>query len=330
MAVRTRAKADGYTLIEMLVVISVISILMGIGVGVYLKLQSAYHFRAVYNQTQNVVRAVQNASRIHRTEGVVHWDKEDGVVWGSVDEIVAYWPFEVIDDNSTTPGARDIYGRVYGGESTVGRVGQAVYFGLSGGYVDCGNPPQLNPPEGVRIEAWIYPEAYPTSENGSVIVGRRGAYVFRIFSDGLLEAQFADADVDSGLFQISLHRWSHVVMMADPRRIALYVDGVERGSAPGHLEWKPSTSHVTLSAKEAPFFGILDEVVIAAVETSKQVRMLDGCALVGDVMDIHFTPRGTLDMQHHAGPVSLGMTFKDLRRTFQVGLQGDLRETYRE
>src|SRR5580693_4240129 len=174
-------RRTGYTIVELLTVIAIVSILMSMGVGVFMKMGKRNELEATTNMVRALVRRARNAAREERAPALVELDAQEGEVRAQTREALALFRFETDqlsgdvsvaqpeDDNApkasrNTPppsydvtGSFGIRGTVVGADSTEGKLGMGLLFKREGAYVTIPDRPSLSPIEGVAVEAWILP-----------------------------------------------------------------------------------------------------------------------------------------------------------------------------
>jgi len=163
----------GFTLIEMLVVISVVIFLLGMGVTVLSRLSYKWGYEANVMRAQSIIRSARNFSLTNEAASEVHIIPRENRVFTLGEKTVAQWHFEQASDEVV--GAFGITGQVYNANLVTGKVGNGLEFGTTDGldlmdsYVDCGNLPRYTPPSGVIFDVWIYPGDFRGSRYKSLI-----------------------------------------------------------------------------------------------------------------------------------------------------------------
>ncbi len=157
----------GFTLFELMVVVSIVALLLGLGISILSKLSYRWGFEASVMQAQSLIRGARNFSLTNETSSEVHIIPQENKIISMGEKTVAQWHFEDgsidSDGSGVVVGAYGISGTVTNAYSVPGRTGYALQFGTGQGlniqdsYVDCGNNPAFMPPAGIVIEAWIYP-----------------------------------------------------------------------------------------------------------------------------------------------------------------------------
>ena len=197
---------SGFTIIELLVTMAVASIVMGIGLGVFITFTRSSRIYGETTKVTAIINGARNAAVAQRSPALVNFtaatpaagtddfektadglDLSYEVVFSAlVREPVALWHFEEIQtdaEGTWTEGSRGY--RAYAVNpaglppeflSAQGRVGEGLYFPLSDPvpYWEAGREPNyipvLNLREGLYISAWINPEASHLTEGDAMPV----------------------------------------------------------------------------------------------------------------------------------------------------------------
>ena len=169
----------GFTLLELLTVLTIISALLALGIGVYRKAASAHILPAAASQVSSVVRAARNFSLSSGLPSRVFVDSVENCITAFGFELVAHWHFEdvpVVEDEKTGSllpvppetelfGALREFGAVFGEVYPArGKVGMALEFSNDGAAMVAYNRPRLYSPYGFSLEAWVrfWPPPLPT------------------------------------------------------------------------------------------------------------------------------------------------------------------------
>ncbi len=175
-----------FTLLELLVTISIASIILGLSVGSYMLMAKTLSYGAATQMVQGQLLAARNAAISRQASSFMTIDGANNTIQVFGQEFAGVWHFDDEDvgeqiSNSITEGALSQKGNLKDGSDgqatptlASGRYGAGLSF--SGGnaspseqlYVECGASPAYipvyNTAEGVSLSAWVYPES---SSNGT-------------------------------------------------------------------------------------------------------------------------------------------------------------------
>ena len=206
-----------------------------------------------------------------------------GTCVASPSNIVSWWTGDGNANDSTGGNNGTLQG---GAAFAAGKVGQAFSFDGSSGYVNAGNPANLQLTSGITIEAWINPRSGPSSGNNLAAVltkwGQKfdptpdaDSYGLWLRSNGSALTMFtaihqsgtSEPNLQGG--SIALNTWSHVAMTFDSvsSQFVLYVNGqaVTSSNSPGAI--RATGRNVFIGREDSilprPFNGLIDEVSIS-------------------------------------------------------------------
>ena len=165
--VRKTGHSAGFSLIEMMVVVSLISLLLGLGITVLARLSYRWGFEANIMRAQSIIRGARNFALTNEASSEVHIIPLENRIFALGEKTVAQWHFEEIttgsDGGEVVVGAFGMEGTVVNADPVLGKTGNGLEFGARDGlgirdsYVDCGNLPAFTPPAGIVIDVWIFP-----------------------------------------------------------------------------------------------------------------------------------------------------------------------------
>ncbi|MBM4082174.1 MAG: LamG domain-containing protein, partial [Planctomycetes bacterium] len=136
-------------------------------------------------------------------------------------------------------------------------------------YVDCGSGPTLNLKDKVSVEAWVCPEAVPTTGEPGIVGKAYGSYGLTYYTDGQCW-WYISGGPNNCHAPVSTGSWHHVVGTFDGVTLRLYVDGRLAASqasrfptiAEGQNLFMGKSAGEVRYTKNAHFKGMVDEVRI--------------------------------------------------------------------
>lgn len=330
---RERAPRAGFTLVELLIVVTLVAMLLGLGLGVFSHLDLSD--RVSVSSVQGVVRSAHNWSVARSATARVVIDRERGVLGAEGLQVVGTWQFEA------TPivGAFGVEGVSSGGRVVDdGFLGHALSF--------------AGEPNGSRVSFAVQQDpAYDLSRGfqircavrragarGGTLLDLGGVVTVETTSDGALRASFTAQRVDDdpaagagGLVTATTRpgvlpadRWVPVEVSYDRRWLRVLVDG----QAAAMLEEVAPVARVSgplvLSPSSEAFPGAVDALTISVVVGDDRVELPQGVTLSkGTPSEIVFRAGGALDPDVHREPVRIVLEYEDGRKdTVVINLFG--------
>jgi len=322
--------AAGFTLIELLLVMAMIALLLGIGLGMFAKLDLGD--RIAVALVQDALRSAENFSVARSAPARVRLDPKTGTIRTEGMLVVGTWQFE------TDPirGAFGLEGSMLGGHLVDdGFQGKALSF--------VGEPPrsrveipvQGNPAwnlaDGFSLRCALRPHG-AAGEGGGAVLALGESLGLETTGSGAVRAWIAAEvhddrgeirrggriPVESPPGTLIPERWSVVELQYDRRALRLLVDGVlaaeDEEDAP---VWRVD-GPLVLSPSNTAWPGAIDALVVAAIGAREESRLPRGAAFAPPTpAEIRFSPGGGLDRDVHSGPVLVSVALED-GRSFPV------------
>ncbi len=306
---RDRARARGFTLIEILVVMLVVSMLMGVGIGFLSRLDTSL------DQAIAVVRSeVRHAREVARNRSsparVVFEKAKDGVpakVHSVVLVPIAQWHFE---DASGT-GSPSVAGTLGGRIVDQGRFGKCLAVDP-----DVGRPGLIVPTQGltafdltvgfkVRVDVWL------DEDQAATILT-----LPKTFSLGVRSGLLPTADLGlepngvgprlTGTRPLLPNAWTTLEVSYDRLTFRLAVDGVDVASIPATGKpFQDKQASLVISDPGSPVAGRIDECFLLAYEQTDPIVLQPEVDLVEAPAVLQFDSQGEPDPGMHPGPVRI-------------------------
>jgi len=253
----------GFTLTELLVVISVLIVLFSLGVGTFLSLKGPYAFKAQVALVRTTIRKARNYALTKGSSAKVVIDPIANEVRACGIRTSGHWSFESeLNDDTTivTSGAFGFHAEPKGAVWVIGgRFGSAYDFpDGSAAYMDCGDPGAgiWDDVTGIHFMCWIKPVDFKildlggdddtsdsddvTHESGLntfVILEKGNVYSLSVVEDYSIEVIVGDLSVSGRIRTrpgiIFPNRWNKVEVTFDGRadnplnRIQIATNGIE-------------------------------------------------------------------------------------------------------
>lgn len=320
-----------FTLVEMLVVISIISLLCGIGFSVYFGLIRSTALNSEMRAVMGIVQSARSAAAAGG-ETFIRVDTANNRLHVFERVRVGVWHFEMLNA-SGTPGAFGHTAVAVDGGATLaeGKVGKAL--ALDGSYrlkckMNLGEEwaeiPGYDAHEGVAIEAWVMPADTDADTGTMTVISRGGWFALSLVYDADTKRFALDASVIMPSPDGAEHRnytastapvvrpneWTHVSISCHKLNgtITLRVDGVAQDlvdNTSGAVE-APSSDAETIIGGQAdgddPFKGRIDELDISAYaandvhQITGKLKLEAAGLAAGDT--VRFDSSGKLDSVH--------------------------------
>lgn len=265
----------GFTLMELLTVVLIISLLGGLSAAVFQVVQKNFDLAGSSLQIEGIIQAARNTAISSASHVRVVADPVRRRVEARAFRTVGEWSFEETD-GETTLGAPMELATLKGASAAEGHIGQGL--AMKGGFVDCGESPRFDLRLGVQIEAWVNlaqslvdPLSSPESDGRavrgssgrgssrgrrtsvgssrgdvSIVLQREGAYYLGVTPDGRVEAGIGAGGglepyrVRTPPEAVRPGRWQRLAMSYDGLSLEVSVDGIPRPlSVVGYESSKP-------------------------------------------------------------------------------------------
>ncbi|MFN0206711.1 MAG: prepilin-type N-terminal cleavage/methylation domain-containing protein [Planctomycetota bacterium] len=335
---------QGFTLMELLAVMSIMAVLMGIGIGVFSKLNVSKY--GAVGIVRNALRSARESAMGSGMPVTLVCDPQEKKMYDLSVAPFAHFQFEDFNDGSTgtmtTLGAFDIKAQLNGAMVAAGgRVSGGLFLNKKGAYASAslGANADYAFTNGLAADADVYAEEL---SNCSVIK-RTKQFHIGITADGAAEAQVSlaedvgpDAKPAGTLVAISApgllvaKRWHRIGFIYDRVSLTLHIDGVTvatKISKAGEPVVRDN-SPLEMGNQKVTFRGRLDGVKLGAVAPG------DGIPLPREVsfgfqnikLAVHFLPDGRLDPNWHKSPIVIPLDFpENVKKTITVGVYGTAR-----
>jgi len=317
----TRARARGFTIIELMIVMLLIGVFLGLGAGVYLGLGDTLRYRTAVGRVKTVIRKTRNFAVSGGGPAVVTLDPKARIVRGSGNLPVGLWHFE--DDTGAFGRPASVEGG--GAIGPGGRFGRGVVF-AERGWIDLGRSREYDDREGVAIELWV---RVPAVEK-LALVEKGDAYRLGTDTTGRLEGAIEVepgrevAITAEGDDPLPVDRWVRVGLEYDRRELRLVRDG-RRVAAVAESEplRSDASASLTIGTTRSPIAGRVDEARIYRMVPGEGVELPEGMTLeAAEPIEIVYRRGGSLDPEVHPGPVTLRFRLPEGEETVVIGALG--------
>lgn len=311
----------GFTLIEMLVVIAIVSTLMAIGAITFQRQSARMKADAVASTVDTAIRQARNSAIGTGAPAFVELDDQSDpqrvVAWGY--RVVGLWHFE--EGGFETKGAFNHRGIVRGCKPAEGKIGKCLNF-AGGGSVDCGSDPDFDLEEGGYLEAFVLGATDFTTTQ--FIFKKKNAYSLAVGRDGVLTGNVGSQDLSALNFSLPPKRWTKVAFAWDRRNSMILIDDAVVAIGPA-MKTRVSHDSLLVGDDQAAFVGLIDEVRVMAAIPGRAVELAGNTKLVHNAAPwkaLHFAPDGGLDVRFHTGPVTVDLLQGEKKRSVFISMLG--------
>jgi len=301
----------GVTLLELMVVMSIIAVLLGIGMAMLTESRKDMGLRAARATTLGICRFARTGARNARAPVILRVDPAGRWLTTVVRRPMAAWHF----DDGSLAGAMGHTAEIHEGKIVDdGHVGSGVLFTAKsasstktekGGWIDGGRVPMMAPDQGLIVEVWYRPVANRTQR---VLIRKSGEFGILIDKGGVPAAfvgtEANGVDLKATGAAIPESRWTKLGLMWDGKVLTLSVNDHPLARKAGTAVFAMGDAHVTIGSQEFPLDGEVDEVRIDALIEGSRYNLPDGLSIEGPP-EIRFDATGALDADLHTGPATL-------------------------
>jgi len=320
---------------ELLVVLFIVSVLLGIGVGVFGKF-------SILNAAENagaglraMIRVIRDHARNHGTVGTVVVDVKKNRVIGLMERVVGQWHFE--NEEGGTTGAFGHDPALSGDAQLVpeGCIGGALKLsGEQGGQADLGRSITFESEWGVSLFADIWLDV---RESAGTILAKGEAYGLRVENDGTLVGWVGVTDGEPGQRldvietqssdeKVPVGKWSRIGLYYDRVQLRLFIDyrQVADAQETRPLGRAPDKSLI-VGGGTASIRGKIDGVRLGVLQPGESGDLPTEVTIKAGTRVIRFNPDGNLDPRYHSVPAQIVLEGEDgVTKTLTIGLMGDV------
>jgi len=307
------------TLLEILVVIVILSMILGLSLGILRNANKDLGVMAAANTVSSMLRAAAEHARAENAPAWVVLDMNERSIGALTRETIGMWHFE----DTTGAFGKDI--KVSGAVQDKGRVGLAYRFNGSQ-FIDCGEVLVYRPDQGMAIEMWFY--RFPgTSKHVLASIGND----MEVWADpvGRIQVRVGGVTANSETHLIPRESWVYLQAVYNGREIKILLNGAEVGTKLCRHTWKSAAPLIVGSRKDG-IAGYIDEVRLSlvvphdtyALPPEVEFDLPQGSKVQDGEFIIAFDNAGRLDGARHPQELTLTLHSPVASRTIVITRQG--------
>ena len=324
-----KTRAEGFSLLELMVVMAIMSALFGIGIGAFHKLNRAE--RVAERAVKDVLRSARLFARAESAPASMLVRPSTGEVVSMGLRTVGNWHFEDADGTGWPVPANHPFDALV----RDGQIGSGLHLTANAELVIPSPPGAFDSLSGFGVDVAVRPEA---EGRPMTILERAGVWAVDLDGDDALRVtlELSDAIGETrSVHELPVHlpsdRWSRLLVVFDGRTLHVSIDGsrVADDTVFGQtrkLARNPGVA-ITSGREVTRFRGYLDELRIGSVLVGQREELPPEVRLLGEERVIHLDAFGHLDPAWHRTPEQVSFLYGEpLRRTtVEVGLLGTVR-----
>ncbi len=291
-----RRGTAGLTLMELMVVMTIMAVVLGMSSAFLSKLNRGYRFTSSVNQVATTIRSARNYALSSGSLSGVQIVELDGSwrIAALSQKAIAHWHLE--GSGSDKSGGFSLTG---GAGLVEGKVGNGVML-IEGGKLTAGPTAKLPAGLGVAISGWFYPMGGGGGQQTLFDFG--GALIVRLDGDNSVNASVGGKKVRTPPGVMVPFKWTQVEVVYDRASLSLSIDGVLLAEVACVAPLPRSAKAFTVGHAKSSFIGRVDEVALSTIFRPEEVILPDGVEVTQTVAQVRFDRQGYLDPLHHSGP----------------------------
>jgi type II secretory pathway pseudopilin PulG len=285
---KTYPQTQAITLVELLVVFSIISIIAGMGMALWSHSGKQMGFQALRGEINSLVQLAQSSARLDKRNVTVTIDPARKEIYYIVKRPFGLWHCEDITPEGVTTGSFNFNARLSGSAAIVsgGWIGGGLlldYDGASSSYAEITGIPLLDRADGLVMEVAVYPYMSMTNTD-KTIVEKSGAYSIIFGAANFISVEFGQTTISTTFNAIPYERWSSILASYEPAvygssqssgRLSLFINNQYVNDINNITKPDSADGPVTIGSRQgdSSFFGIVDELKFSGLIRSDPIKL---------------------------------------------------------
>ncbi len=296
---QARNDRSGFTLVELLVVLSIIALIMGVGLASLSHSGRQFSFQALRGELVSLVRYTRSNATTEKGVSAIVIDPLKKEIYSRNRRAAGLWHFEDLDGSNNSTGAFNNNASLQGDAlvAPYGRYGNGLMIASSGS-ADCGTIPILSRDAGLSIECWISPTVISPLSQRTVVNLTDGSLTLE--ADDSLKATYGSLAFNTAASIIPYERWSYLMMVYEPDYtrsdgygiLSLYINNTLVGQSSGNSGISIGKKNFTVSSSGASFQGMIDEVKVTLLVETEKIKLESDITITGELGQVFTTPFG--------------------------------------
>ena len=292
-------QSKAFTIVELLVVLSIAALITGVGLAVMSHSGRQFSFQGVRGELVSIVRYTRSNAMTEKAVSAVVIDPLKKEIYSRARRTFGLWHFEDVDASSNSIGAFNNNAQLQGDAviAPYGRFGNGLMIASSGS-ADCGTVPIVSRDAGVSVECWISPTVISPLSQRTIVNLTDGSIM--LDADDSVKATYGTLTFNSASDIIPYERWTYLMMVYEPDytqyngsgTLSLYLNNALVGQSSGNPGVSPGKKNFSVSNSGTPFKGMIDEVKVALLAETEKLKLEKDISITGELGQIFPTPFG--------------------------------------
>ena len=299
----------GFSLIELMVVVTLISILLGIGSALFTHAHRKLALNVAAAETVTLLKQARYFSMQESERSVILLTPETMELWGY--RPVGFWHLE----DMVSHGAFGKNATPKNLETAAGKVGRSLQFKGENSSLECGKFGQFNLGDGFSLSFWVYPERAKDSQSLFQI---SHYYILGVNPDYTLALKAFDQKTNTSLlYPLPLYQWTHLYLADHGNSISVLADDVLLAQLSYRRSRIPQDAPLLLGNG---FKGKMDEVKLCARVALETLWLPEDIVFRKAPERIVFDRHGALDVSNGISSLTMLLEKQSAQECIMVSL----------